>query len=82
MDFIDVLQQLLSLVDHVKGEVIHGQSLVGVVLQPLLSQRQVLCVKFVHLSGQLFVPRLQVRDDLSEEDTISGFNPPTVTKKV
>lgn len=56
LDFVDVLQQLLPLVDDIKGEVVHGQSLVSVVLQPLLSQRQVLGVKIIHLTRQLLVP--------------------------
>lgn len=56
LDFVDVLQQLLALVDDVKGEVVHGQGLIGVVLQPLLSQRQVLRVEIIHLASQLLVP--------------------------
>lgn len=56
LDFVDVLQQLLALVDDVEGEVVHGQGLIGVVLQPLLSQRQVLRVEIIHLAGQLLVP--------------------------
>lgn len=56
LDFVDVLQQLLALVDDVKGEVVHGQGLIGVVLQPLLSQRQVLRVEIIHLACQLLVP--------------------------
>lgn len=64
LDFVDVLQQLLPLVDDIEGEVVHGQGLVCVVLQPLLSQRQVLRVEVIHLARQLLVPRLQVRDDL------------------
>lgn len=64
LDFVDVLQQLLALVDDVEGEVVHGQGLVGVVLQLLLGQRQVLGVEVTHLTRQLLVPGLQVRDDL------------------
>lgn len=56
LDFVDILQQLLALVDDVKGEVVHGQGLIGVVLQPLLSQRQVLRVEIIHLASQLLVP--------------------------
>lgn len=67
LDFIDILQQLLSLVDDIEGEVVHGQGLVGVVLQPLLGQRQVLRVKIIHLTCQLLVPRLQVRDYLRKD---------------
>ena len=52
----DVLQQLLALVDDVEGQVVHGEGLVGVVLQPLLRQGQVLRVKLAHLLGQLLVP--------------------------
>ncbi|KAA8586161.1 hypothetical protein FQN60_007730 [Etheostoma spectabile] len=48
LDFVDVLQQLLALVDDIEGEVVHGQGLVGVVLQPLLGQRQVLRT---HING-------------------------------
>lgn len=64
LDLVDVLQQLLALVDDVKREIVHGQGLIGVVLQPLLGQRQVLRVEVVHLARQLLVPRLQVGDDL------------------
>jgi len=64
LDFVDVLQQLLALVDDIEGEVVHGQGFVGVVLQPLLGQRQVLRVELGHLTRQLLVPRLQVGDDL------------------
>ncbi len=56
LDFVDVLQQLLSLVDDIEREVVHGQGLVSVVLQPLLGQRQVLRVKIIHLTRQLLVP--------------------------
>lgn len=70
LDFVDVLQQLLTLVDDIEGEVVHGQGLIGVVLQPLLSQRQVLRVEVVHLACQLLVPRLQVRDDLRKDNKI------------
>jgi len=64
LHLIDVLQQLLSLVDDVEGEVVDGQGLVGVVLQLLLRQRQVLRVKFTHLARQLLAPRLQLLHDL------------------
>lgn len=73
LDFVDILQQLLSLVDYIEGEVVHGQGLVSVVLQPLLGQRQVLRVKIIHLTCQLLVPRLQVRDDLRKDNTIPLF---------
>ena len=64
LHLVDVLQQLLSLVDDVEGEVVDGQGLVGVVLELLLGQGQVLRVKLTHLARQLLVPRLQVRDYL------------------
>ena len=73
LDFVDVLQQLLSLVDDIEGEVVHGQGFVSVVLQPLLGQSQVLCVEIIHLTCQLLVPRLQVGDDLREDGTILFF---------
>lgn len=56
LDFVDILQQLLSLVDDIEGEIVHGQGLVSVVLQPLLGQRQVLRVEIIHLACQLLVP--------------------------
>lgn len=56
LDFVDVLQQLLPLVDDVKRQVVHGQGLVGVVLEPLLGHRQVLCVKVALLTRQLLIP--------------------------
>lgn len=64
LDLVDVLQQLLALVDDVKREIVHRQGLIGVVLQPLLGQRQVLRVEVAHLARQLLVPRLQVGNDL------------------
>lgn len=77
LDLVDVLQQLLALVDDVKREVVHRQGLIGVVLQPLLGQRQVLRVEVAHLARQLLVPRLQVRDDLwrtvKTQEAISTF---------
>lgn len=74
LDFIDILQQLLSLVDDIEGEVVHGQGLISVVLEPLLGQCQVLCVEIIHLSSQFLVPRLQVRDDLREDETILCYD--------
>lgn len=73
LDFVDILQQLLSLVDDIEGEVVHGQGLVSVVLQPLLGQCQVLCVEIIHLTCQLLVPGLQVRNDLRTDNKITLF---------
>lgn len=73
LDFVDILQQLLSLVDDIEGEVVHGQGLVSVVLQPLLGQCQVLCVEIIHLTCQLLVPGLQVRNDLRTDNKIRLF---------
>lgn len=49
LDLRDILQQLLSLVDDIKGEVVHGKRFVRMMLQPLLSQCQILRVKVAHL---------------------------------
>lgn len=56
LDFVDVLQQLLTLVDDIEGEVVHGQGFIRVVLQSLLGQRQVLGIKIIHLPCQLLIP--------------------------
>lgn len=67
LDLIDILQKILSLVDDVKSQVIHGQGFVCVVLQALLCDRQILRIEVIHLLGKLIIPRLKVRDDLREE---------------
>lgn len=56
LDLCDVLKQLLPLVNDVEGQIVHGERFVGVMLQPLLCQSQVLGVKVVHLLGQFLVP--------------------------
>lgn len=56
LDLGHVLQQLLALVDDVVGQVVHGERLVCVVLQPLLRQRQILGVEVTHLLGELLIP--------------------------
>lgn len=60
LHFIDVLQEILPLVDDIKGQVIHGQSFVRMVLEPLLSDGEILRVKIVHLLRELVVPGLKV----------------------
>lgn len=50
LDVADIMQQLLSLMDDIKCEVVHGQGLVSMKLQPLLCNCQVLCVKIIYLS--------------------------------
>lgn len=70
LDLGDVLQQLLSLVDDVEGQVVHGKGFVCVMLEPLLSQSQILGVEVVCLLGQLLVPWLQVWDDLNEQEMV------------
>lgn len=60
LHFVDILQEVLPLVDDVEGQVIHGQSLIRVVLQALLCYCEVLRVKVIHLLRKLVVPRLKV----------------------
>lgn len=64
LDLGDILQQFLALVDDVEGQVVHRKGLVCVVLQPLLSHRQVLGVEVTHLLRKLLIPWIQVWDDL------------------
>ena len=60
LHFVDILQEVLPLVDDVEGQVIHGQSLVRVVLQALLCYCEVLRVKVIHLLRKLVIPGLKV----------------------
>lgn len=60
LHFIDVLQEVLPLVDDIKGQVVHGQSFVCVVLEALFRYCEVFRVKVIHLLGKLIVPRLKV----------------------
>lgn len=56
--------QVLSLLHHLEGHVVHGQLALRVALQPLLGQGQVLRVEVVHLAQQVLVPRVQLRRHL------------------
>lgn len=60
LHFIDILQQILSLVDDIKGQVIHGQGFVCMVLESLLCYRKIFSVKVIHLLRELIIPRFKV----------------------
>lgn len=83
LDFIDILQKILSLVDDVESQIIHCQGFVCVVLQALLGNGQVLCIKVIHLLGKLIIPRLEVGDDLRERSIYANqglqHTPPHLT---
>lgn len=83
LDFIDILQKILSLVDDVESQIIHCQGFICMVLQALLGDGQVLCIKVIHLLGKLIIPRLEVGDDLRERSIYANqglqHRPPHLT---
>lgn len=56
--------QVLSLLDDLIGHVVHGEFALGVTVEPLLGQRELLRVKIRRLPQEVLLPCVQLARDL------------------